>query len=513
MYVERINTRGKANNDQHDHWNEVHQQMLDVQEQDRVQKKSLTVSDPGDADEKEADEIGRSISSGSSSKVPEDSGTINRKGGEKIQRVVQPNVKAVCGPAIAHADGTYDSSTGTYTTPSDKSAYTETIKTDPARLYDTYYSIACRFGLDPADIMAVNKNIPSKRIKHNMAIRIPDIAPYKNLCNPVQPVQNVNQQQVPAQVPAVVQAPTCTIKEPGQFNSDDVKKSAWLILQSDPAVQRAFIFLHKIDIDFPDAKDQLTELYKFFDVDDKAKGPYVPKLSIRKFDPVTEGNTTGATPESNKILAVPGQQVNLNIVNNESVAISTYLHEMNHYIDQWYNSKAAKTYGRSRNSETEFSKGVAPRQAGDLSETEQVSALSEFEEENVKQIIADMQLPKARSGEHPAVDGLRKEYQDFVTGKEYLAMKADDQKKALDEFVAEARMNVQDQVGVAYGRTLFRKRWALKVKKGKFRNSGIEMGFAFEKMAYGFYDQQKKNADWAANFNAKFEAKYCQYFQ
>ncbi len=617
MDQQQIHARGKANQNQQDDWDDVHQQMIEVQDQKRVQKKSLDVSQPDDDDEKEADEVAHKVVSGESAMVYGTGGAINRKGecstepntefhsrldsnkgrgeslpesvqldiGSKmgadfsevkihngseanamsaginakafthgtdiyfnngnynpfssegkellahelvhivqqgnekmpsaVQRVTQTNVKAVCGPAMAHADGTYDAATATYRTPADKSSYTETLKSDPDHLYDTYYSIACRFGLDPADIMAVNKKIPAKKIKHNMAIIIPDIAPYKNLCDPknVLPPQIVNQPQVPAQVPAIVQAPVCTIKDRGQFDSDDVKRSAWLILKDNPSIQRAYIFLHKIDVDFPDAKDQLAELYKFFDVDDPIKGPYVPNLGIKTFTAKDGGNATGYTPETNTALSIPNQNVSLNDVNNESVAISTYLHEMNHYIDQWYHSSAAKSYSRYRDQETEYGTGVAPKQSGDLTEAEQVSALSEYEEINLNQIIADMQLPALRSGEHPAVKDLRKAYQDLVTSTEFLALKIDDQIQAKADFVKDAQKDVKGQIKDAYGRTLFRKRWNMKTRKGKFTNTGIELGFAFEKMAYGFYDQQLKNADWADNFNAKFETKYCKYFQ
>jgi pyrrolidone-carboxylate peptidase len=59
---------------QHDDWDEVHNQLL------AIQKKSLEVSDPNDADEKEADEVAKKVTGGESAEIHGTSGTINRKG-------------------------------------------------------------------------------------------------------------------------------------------------------------------------------------------------------------------------------------------------------------------------------------------------------------------------------------------------------------------------------------------------------------------------------------------------
>ena len=63
----------RQDRDQED-WNEVHEQMV------AVQKKSLEVSDPNDADEKEADAVARKVSDGESAEIHGTGGTINRKG-------------------------------------------------------------------------------------------------------------------------------------------------------------------------------------------------------------------------------------------------------------------------------------------------------------------------------------------------------------------------------------------------------------------------------------------------
>lgn len=63
----------------HDDWDEVHNQMLEVQRM-QLQKKSLAVSEPGDADEKEADDVARKVTGGESASIHGTGGAINRKG-------------------------------------------------------------------------------------------------------------------------------------------------------------------------------------------------------------------------------------------------------------------------------------------------------------------------------------------------------------------------------------------------------------------------------------------------
>jgi hypothetical protein len=55
-------------------WNEVHNQLL------AIQRKSLAISDPKDADEQEADEVARKVVAGESAEIHHTGGTINRKG-------------------------------------------------------------------------------------------------------------------------------------------------------------------------------------------------------------------------------------------------------------------------------------------------------------------------------------------------------------------------------------------------------------------------------------------------
>lgn len=64
---------------QHDDWDEVHQNMIEVQEKQRVQKKSLPISDPGDSDEVEADTFARKVMSGDGAKISGSALVIQRK--------------------------------------------------------------------------------------------------------------------------------------------------------------------------------------------------------------------------------------------------------------------------------------------------------------------------------------------------------------------------------------------------------------------------------------------------
>lgn len=64
----------------HDDWDEVHQQLIEVQQKNAVQKKSLAVSQPEDPDEIEADEIARKVAGGESATVHGTGGILNRKG-------------------------------------------------------------------------------------------------------------------------------------------------------------------------------------------------------------------------------------------------------------------------------------------------------------------------------------------------------------------------------------------------------------------------------------------------
>ncbi|HTF06440.1 MAG TPA: DUF4157 domain-containing protein [Bacteroidia bacterium] len=74
------NTKAKEDSRHHDDWDEVHNQLLEVQQQEKVQKKSLATSEPGDSDEKEADEVARKVMGGASAMIHGTGGTINRKG-------------------------------------------------------------------------------------------------------------------------------------------------------------------------------------------------------------------------------------------------------------------------------------------------------------------------------------------------------------------------------------------------------------------------------------------------
>lgn len=72
--------RQKSPRASHDDWDEVHNQLLEVQGKQRVQKKSLEISSAGDADEKEADEVARKVTNGASAEIHGSGGMVNRKG-------------------------------------------------------------------------------------------------------------------------------------------------------------------------------------------------------------------------------------------------------------------------------------------------------------------------------------------------------------------------------------------------------------------------------------------------
>jgi len=86
---------------QQDDWDEVHEQMVEAQQNGMLQKKSLTVSDPGDADEKEADEVARKVSQGEPAAIHEAGGTINRKGVIQRQQHDPPGKTLAAGAKAA----------------------------------------------------------------------------------------------------------------------------------------------------------------------------------------------------------------------------------------------------------------------------------------------------------------------------------------------------------------------------------------------------------------------------
>lgn len=80
---QRINRRGHDE----EHWNEVHEQLL------IIQKKSREISDPDDANEKEADAVARKVSNGESTEIHGTGGTINRKGEGSFETTSEFNSK------------------------------------------------------------------------------------------------------------------------------------------------------------------------------------------------------------------------------------------------------------------------------------------------------------------------------------------------------------------------------------------------------------------------------------
>jgi hypothetical protein len=489
---------------QHDDWDEVHNQLL------AIQKKSLEVSDPNDADEKEADNVARKVVDGQSAEIHGTGGTINRKGEDNIiQRKHGDNKLTVdvTGP-IAHADGVYSPTSGTLRTPKNDSGYTETLKTAPGDLYDTYYSIAMRFGIDVKELMAENPGRPEDKIFHDIDIYIPDIAPVKTA--PVQPVVTPD-----AQLAEEVLTPSgpksITSQEDVRTYDDfkrydlktkdiatiaaDVQKTAWAIVQSDSQVRHTYEFLHMIERDGKqEERDKVLD--DFFEGGDKK-----PALSIIDTD------SSGGTPED--FTTKQHKSIYLNDQNSFTVNVATYLHELNHYIDIWYNSEAA---GDSYKARQEMEKGIEPEEATkttDLSKTEQTDALGESLNATINQIILEMQRPP-RPNDHPRVEGEPKrtkgKYKGLRFRKSYdtWAADTDPKKETYDEFINGVR---KELAKAAIGRKLYGPWGAKKNAANEItETTRIEMGFAFEKMAYGF--NTGEHGEWAVDLIQKFEEKY-----
>lgn len=81
MTHQRTNQQANNIHRQHDDWDEVHGQLL------AIQKKSLVMSDPGDADEKEADAIASKVAGGAPAGVGENEN--EKTGGEKTLELTE----------------------------------------------------------------------------------------------------------------------------------------------------------------------------------------------------------------------------------------------------------------------------------------------------------------------------------------------------------------------------------------------------------------------------------------
>jgi hypothetical protein len=263
-----------------------------------------------------------------------------------------------------------------------------------------------------------------------------------------------------------------------RYNSDDIRNAAWNIIQNKPRVRDAFLFYSRIKQSLP-ASEWNAELARFF------TGEYSAKLKLKR-----NLGTTGSTPEetgeeTHKITKV-------NARNHFGRAVSTYLHEMVHYADIWYSSDAAANEGKKRKS-AERSEGIEPLSKDDLSKSAQKSALPEALDAIIERILIDMQQAKPHPNEHPSL--ARKERKLFFKAKK---QKSFDLKKHIDD----RRIDLYKRANeVVY------KDW---MKPGG--GNTLELGYAFEKAAYGFAET-KQPGEWFDSFDAKFEILFEDYLQ
>jgi hypothetical protein len=268
---------------------------------------------------------------------------------------------------------------------------------------------------------------------------------------------------------------SCPVKE--KYDEGDVANAAWNIVQNEQSVKNAFLFFSQIKkMDKSKWEEELANLFV---------GKYKPRIRIKHI------KTAGGTREQ------PGprkhKKIKLASATSFSVAVSSYLHEMAHYADIWYSSLAARMEGKNRPSVEK--KGIHSSEKSDASWTEQKEALGEGVTAKIDQILIDLQQSIPQRNEDPRVPELRSQYQK--------AQK--DPKFDRDKHLKDVRTVLLKAAVGAY------RDYGSSRKGEKFSATGIELGFAFEKAAYGFSGSKK--GEWAVGFNDKFEAKYCKYLQ
>ena len=266
-----------------------------------------------------------------------------------------------------------------------------------------------------------------------------------------------------------------TIKK--RYNREDIKNAAWNILQNETRVRNAFLFYSQLN-KLP-ASEQDAELARFF------TGEYSARLKLKR-----NLGTTGATDEET------GEEMHkittVNARNHFGRAVSTYLHEMVHYIDIWYSSEAAANEGKKRKG-AERTEGIDPLSKGDLSKPAQKSALPEALDVIIERILTDMQQASPHPNEHPSL--AREERKLFFKAQR---QKGFDLKKHIDDRRTDLYKRANE---VVY------KDW---MKPGG--GNTVELGYAFEKAAYGFADTSQPG-EWFNGFDAKFEILFEDYLQ
>lgn len=260
-----------------------------------------------------------------------------------------------------------------------------------------------------------------------------------------------------------------------------VKTAAWKIIDGYPKVKNALMFYGGISSkNIVEEGKRDAELKKF-----SVGGANDPIVSFDT-DHMANTDPTQTGAELRKKI-----QINPNI--SFSVAVSRFLHELTHYIDLWYSSDAAGTLKKDR--AEGMSSGVEGI-GGSLSVPEQLDAFGEYINPMVEQMLIDMQATTPVAFEHPKVPTLRKELADWKALPENSGK---DQK----EFVKLKRKALRDDIKESY------KTWEVKkdvTQGGALYSMGVELGYAFDKAAHGFFETHKE--DWAKGFDKRFEETY-----
>jgi hypothetical protein len=257
------------------------------------------------------------------------------------------------------------------------------------------------------------------------------------------------------------------------WEESKVKAAAWKIVNAWPQVKSALLIYGGIGSKkiVPEG-EQNAELEKFFN-----SGPYEPRIESLSGDGSAE-----TPPQSGK---EPHQVIQINPRLSFSVAVSRYLHEMNHYMDKYYNGETVPV--DLKKDQAEGTGGIANDTL--LSEDEQLNSFGEFMNPLIERILSDMQNDPVPN-EHPRVAALRAEFRS-----------PDRLEKNDKKFISAKRKALRDDAVIKY------EAWgATKELGGNLFSTGVELGFAFDKAAHGFFEAGK--TDWAHNFDTKFEEKY-----
>lgn len=447
-----------------------------------------------------------------------------QQGGSTGMQHIQRDDDVVDGPKRPHAEGTFDKATMTYTVPTKKEGWpltkqyyvdnpTEKAEKDIAmpgsdHEYDTYYSIAQRLNVNLDALMKANGSIPAHNIQAGAVLKVPNVPAKATKTKVTDPSSTTTTTTTTPKVEEKKE-PEVTIdnyknKTGTSYTTGDVQQAAWNILQNDALVEDTYLHLSGIKANTPET-DWYDELHEFFRY---PGGKYLPELSKAKMD--TSGYTISEYgPSLNK-------KIKLNIDNTFSFSVATYMHEMMHYIDTWYASTAAKTINKQR-TEEEMGEGVEQYKSSatenksgyvDMTKEDQREAAGESMMATIAGILEDMQSPTKLHNEHPRTAAKRKELEDeTINSKNWSKKNSEQQAKIKQKAIDKIEKDL-----VKAGKNLY-KDWGSSKKGGVISTKGAELGFAFEKAAYGFYDPaQHTSNEWAVDIMDKFEAKYWKYF-